>query len=57
MSKLTPGKYLIINRVNSLAGKDLAVNFDGENTVVTVVDQDLQHLPTQVVRPSFDPDD
>ena len=55
MSKLTPGKYIIINRVNSLTGKDLAVNFDGENTVVTVVDQDLQHLPTQVVRPSFDP--
>ena len=56
MSKPAPGKYLIINRVNSLTGKDLALNYDGENTVVTVVDQDLQNLPTQVVRPSFDPD-
>ena len=54
MSKPSPGKYIIVNRVNSLKGKDLALNYDGKNAVVTVVD--LDNSPDQVVRASSDAD-
>jgi hypothetical protein len=46
MSKIAPGNYIIVNRVNSLQGKTLALNYNGNNQVVTVVD--LGTSPTQV---------